>query len=39
MVEGQTPWSGSGEIELAANITNTELTFTNEKLDPHLKVI
>jgi hypothetical protein len=38
MVEGRTPWSGNNEIELAANITNEGLSFTNEKLDPHLKV-
>ncbi len=38
MVMGRTPWVVGNQIELAHSVTNMEITFPDEKVDPHLKV-
>lgn len=38
MVMGRTPWVVGNQIELAHSVINTEITFPDESVDPHLKV-
>jgi serine/threonine protein kinase len=39
MVVGRPPWMARNQIDLATKIKNFELTFPNDNIDPHLKVI
>lgn len=39
LVVGRPPWMGSSVFDLASKIRNIELTFPDDIIDPHLKVL